>query len=79
MNQIVGLHEGSLDYRGPVAEIWMNVEASLNVMAHVQKPDFVFRRNGRVRLNLQGHQFSRLLAAEVRASAVVSWIHHVLR
>jgi len=32
-------------------------------MAHAQKPDFVFRRNGR--------QFSRLLAAEVCASAVV--------
>jgi hypothetical protein len=25
-----------------------------NVMAHAQKPDFVFRRNGRVNLNLQG-------------------------
>jgi len=40
-------------------------------MAHVQKPDFVFRRNGRVHLNRQGRQFSRLLAAEVCASAVV--------
>jgi len=40
-------------------------------MAHAQKPDFVFRRNGRVHLNLQGCQFSRLLAAEVCASAVV--------
>ena len=42
-----------------------------NVMAHGQKPDFVFRRNGRVHLNRQGRQFSRLLAAEVCASAVV--------
>ena len=42
-----------------------------NVMAHAQKPDFVFRRNGRVHLNRQGRQFSRLLAAEVFASAVV--------
>jgi len=42
-----------------------------NVMAHAQKPDFVFRRNGRVHLNLLGRQFSRLLAAEVCASAVV--------
>jgi hypothetical protein len=25
-----------------------------NVMAHAQKPDFVFRRNGRVHLNRQG-------------------------
>jgi hypothetical protein len=40
-------------------------------MAHAQKPDFVFRRNGRVHLNRQGTQFSRLLAAEVCASAVV--------
>ena len=42
-----------------------------NVMAHAQKPDFVFRRNGRVHLNQRGSQFSRLLAAEVCASAVV--------
>ena len=34
-------------------------------MAHAQKPDFVFRRFGRVHLNRQGRQFSRLLAAEV--------------
>jgi hypothetical protein len=40
-------------------------------MSHAQKPHFVFRRNGRVHLNRQGRQFSRLLAAEVCASAVV--------
>ena len=40
-------------------------------MAHAQKPDFVFRRNGRVHLNRRGRQFSRLLAAEVCVSAVV--------
>ena len=40
-------------------------------MAHVQKPDLVFRRNGRVHLNRQGRQFIRLLAAEVCASAVL--------
>jgi hypothetical protein len=40
-------------------------------MAHAQKPDFVFRRNGRVHLNRRGHQFGRLLAAEVCASVVV--------
>ena len=34
-------------------------------MAHAQKPDFVFQRNGRVHLNRQERQFSRLLAAEV--------------
>jgi len=41
------------------------------VMAHAQKPDFVFRRNGRVHVNRRGRQFSRLLAAEVCPSAVV--------
>jgi hypothetical protein len=41
------------------------------VMAHAQKPDFAFRRNGRVHLNQQGHHFSRILAGEVCASAVV--------
>jgi hypothetical protein len=40
-------------------------------MAHAQKPDFVFRRNARVYLNRQERQFSRQLAAEVCASAVV--------
>jgi len=38
-------------------------------MAHAQKPDIVFRRDGRVHLNRRGRQFSRLLAAEVCASA----------
>ena len=47
------------------------VEHVWNVMAHAQKPDLVFQRNGRVHLNRQGHQFSRLLAAEVCASAVI--------
>jgi len=40
-------------------------------MAHAQTPDFVSQRNGRVHLNRQGRQFSRLLAAEVCASALV--------
>ena len=40
-------------------------------MAHAQKPDFVFRRNGWVHLHRRGRQFSRLLADEVCASAVV--------
>jgi hypothetical protein len=47
------------------------VDCVWNVMAHRQKPDFVFRRNGRVNLNWRGRQFIRLLAAEVYASAVV--------
>ena len=40
-------------------------------MAYAQKPDFVFRLNGRVHLNPRGSLFSRLLAAEVCASALV--------
>ena len=47
------------------------VEWKWNVMAHAQKPDSVFQRNGRVHLYRRGCQFSRLLAAEVYASAVV--------
>jgi len=40
------------------------------MMAHAQKPDLVFGRNGRVHLNRRGRQFSRLLPAEVCTSAV---------
>ena len=40
-------------------------------MAHGQKPDFLFRRKRRVHLNRRGRQFSRLLAGELCASAVV--------
>ena len=47
------------------------VEQKRNVMAHAQKPDLVFQRNGRVHLYRRGCQFSRMLAAEVCASAVV--------
>jgi hypothetical protein len=50
------------------AVYWMitslKVDCFWNVMAHAQKPDF-FRRNGRVHLNQQGRQFSRLLQVEV--------------
>jgi len=42
-----------------------------NVMAHAQKPDFAFRRNGRVHLNCRRRQFSQLLAADVCTSALV--------
>jgi hypothetical protein len=47
------------------------VDCVWNVMAHAQRWDFVFRGNGRVHLNRRGRQFSRLLATEVCASAVV--------
>jgi len=40
-------------------------------MPHAQKPDFIFRRNGRVHLNRRGRPFSRLLAVELCESAVV--------
>jgi len=50
---------------------WGVLDCVWNVMAHAQKPDFVFRRNGRVHLNRRVCQFSWLLAPEVRASAVV--------
>ena len=40
-------------------------------MAHAQKPHFFFHLNGRVHLNRRGSQFSRLLGAEVCASALV--------
>jgi len=43
-----------------------------NVMAHAQKPDLVFPRNGRSPFkSAAGRQFSRLLEAEVSASAIV--------
>ena len=51
--------------------IFRLVECVWNVMAHAQKPDFFFRRQGRIHLNRRGRQFSRLLAAEVCASEVV--------
>jgi hypothetical protein len=47
------------------------VDCIWNVMAHAQKPDFIFQQNGQVHLNWQGRQFSWPLAAEVGASAVV--------
>jgi hypothetical protein len=47
------------------------VDCVWNVMAHAQKQDFVFRRNGRVHLNRRGRQFIRLLATELCALAVV--------
>jgi len=46
---------------------WHVLDYVWNVMAHAQKPDFVFRRNGRDHSNWRGSQFSRLLAVEVCA------------
>jgi len=47
------------------------LELVQNLMAHAHKPHFIFRLNGRVHLNRRGSQFSRPLAAEVCASALV--------
>jgi len=57
--------------RGQAVQQELLVGCVRNVMAHAQEPDFVFRRNGRVHSNRRGRQFSRLLAVEVCASAVV--------
>jgi len=46
-------------------------------MAHVQKLDLVFQRNGRVHLNRWGCHFSRLLAAEECGSADSNCIDRV--
>ena len=51
--------------------IWQGVDYIWNVVAHAQKPDFVFRQNGQIHLNRHRCQFSRLLAAKVCTSAVV--------
>jgi len=57
-----------IDRNHPVV---LSADCVWNAMAHAKKPDFVFRRNRRVNLNRQGHQFSRLLAADVCSSVVV--------
>ena len=63
-SQLLRVHSTALAPLGSLVDcVW-------NVMAHSQKPNFVFRRNGRAHLNRRGRQFSRLLAAEVCASAV---------
>jgi len=63
------LNSQSIQY--PEIVLTPNVDCVWNVMAHTQKPDFVFRRNGLVHLNRRERQFCLLLAAEVCASAGV--------
>jgi len=46
-------------------------------MAHAQKPDLVFQRNGPVHLNRRGCQFSRLLAVEECGTADSDFIDRV--
>jgi hypothetical protein len=55
--------------RRPLISKRLLVDCVRNVMAHAQKPDFVFRQNGRVHLNRRGRQFSLLLAGEPYTSA----------
>ena len=58
---------------------WKNIESQTvfvvycvwNVMTHAQKPDFVFRRKVVLFKSAGGRQYSRLLSAEMCASAVV--------
>jgi len=54
----------------PVLDCSYSMYRPVEMWWHAQKPDFVFRRNGWVHLIRRGRQFSRLLAAEVCASAV---------
>ena len=51
--------------------IHSDLDCFWNATAHAQKPELAFGRNGRIHLNRRRRQFSRLLAAEVCASAVV--------
>ena len=54
------------------AVIWGKVDCVWNMTAHAQKQDFVFRAKRKSPFkSARGRQFSRLLAAEVYASAVV--------
>ena len=61
--QISSFIDGTLGYESlrSVKGRTAVVDCVWNVMAHARKPDFVFRRNGRVHLNRQARQFSRLL------------------
>jgi len=47
-------------------------------MAHLQKPDLVFQLNRRIHLSSRVVHFSGLLAAELRASAVVEWKRNLM-
>ena len=52
-NIYCGLHNGHMIwlFRQMQNNLMVQNEGSWNVMAHAQKPDFVFRRNGRLHLN----------------------------
>jgi hypothetical protein len=69
--QYLGCWHSMLTYMIAPAVNKTAVDCVWNVMAQAQKPYFVFRRNVWVHLNRRGRQFSRILAADVCASAVV--------
>jgi hypothetical protein len=73
MRRFAALTGKKLYFERAWCPLWQGrvVEASWNVMEHAQKPDLVFRRNGRVHVNRRRRQFRRLLAAEVCASALI--------
>jgi len=60
-----GLSEATRSYS------WLQCIGQFKCDGTCAETNFVFRRNGRVHLNRRGLQFSRLLVAEVCASAVV--------
>jgi len=67
-----GLFALTCDMLLPLHANVMIVDSVWNVMSHAQKPDFVFRaKRTSPSKSAGGRQFSRLLAAEVCASAVV--------
>jgi len=62
----------SVNKLGWLVECLTSTLLAANVMAHAQKPDLVFRAKRTSPFkSAGGRQFSRLLAAEVCASAVV--------
>ena len=65
VSRLINIHYTSLSRHSSTSKcVW-------NVISHIQKPDFVFRRNGRVHLYRRERPFSRLLAADVCVSAIV--------
>ena len=68
---VLSQHSYQIQNRFCEKHSYLRVDWVWNMMAHAQKPDFVFQRNRRVHLNRRVRQLSRLLAAEVCASAVI--------
>jgi hypothetical protein len=74
MNELMNRNNKGTVRQTPQQEMQLHrkvVYCIWNVMAHTQKPDFIFWHNGWFHLNWRGRQCSRILAAKVCASAVV--------